>query len=286
MPLEGLRAQLVMLRRGLVIMGLLHGGQPVAAWDLSSCDYKNDTARVLGAEAPCAPPARCFAPAALTPVHNATLRVVNAGLGTTGTTWAHDVACSQGLPACHYSMCCHVAPAARAANAAAVAWYAKLRGARGATYAEGVALLRRVAASGVVALSDSPYAYALPELLALVPGLRVVQTLRDPDAWVARRRAKHPRETICAAAAVTAFKLESHFEVLRCLDAAGAANVTRQDREALPAYAAKMAAHEARVLRLAPDAVRACVWADNATGAEQAAGLRAVFRGVRGNPTG
>ena len=262
----------------------------------SPCAYASSIDAVLGASTPCRPPASCFAAALLAPVPNATLRVVNVGLGTTATHLTHDAACAAQIAACHWDACCHVSKDAQAAQDGILTWYKSLqrrinffheRGPAESAplHAEGLRLLAAVVSSGVVAVSDTPFSFLLPELLALAPRLEVVETLRNPDEWAARRRKEHPRELICAEEAVVKHSLESHFELLRCIEAGGVGAIRRQDHEAdrrgLPAYAAKMAAHEARTARLAPARVSVCAF-DNATGANPRATLRAVYLRARG----
>ena len=176
----------------------------------------------------------------------ASLRVLDAGLGAAAARWAHDVSCAQGVASCAANDargpssrgCCHAPPEARAAHAALLAWYADLERragsgaeANGSTWASaydrGVSLLAAAAASGLVAAAGAPYTHFLPELLALVPDLRVAQTLGPAEEWASRHAA--PRRdgargesVACAEDVVRRFGLASYFD-LRCLAADRAA---------------------------------------------------------------
>ncbi|KAH8087595.1 glycosyltransferase [Aureococcus anophagefferens] len=193
---------------------------------------------------------RAARPPELVPARNASpgasLRVLDAGLGAAAARWAHDVLCAQGVASCAANDargpssrgCCHAPPEARAAHAALLAWYADLERragsgaeANGSTWASaydrGVSLLAAAAASGLVAAAGAPYTHFLPELLALVPDLRVAQTLGPAEEWASRHAA--PRRdgargesVACAEDVVRRFGLASYFD-LRCLAADRAA---------------------------------------------------------------
>ena len=160
-----------------------------------------------------------------------TVRVVNAGLGTTATQAVHEIACSLGMASCRFQLCCHAPPAAVEAHQRLVRWYEERLGRRGAED-EARALLAPVLTSGLEVLVDVPYAILVPELLAsLGDEVVVVNTVaRDAEEWAARRAAKQGADPVCTC--------PPYYALLSCgalLETEGAA----QARRALaPRYAA------------------------------------------------
>lgn len=134
-------------------------------------------------------------------LENATLKVVNAGLGKTGTHAFHQEMCAAGLKSVHWNLVCNGVPhAAVEANLRILRLYTVLKkcaageyerthdSCNAQTYVEKMRRdLTELLSSGVEALSDSPYTDYVPFMLQLVPRLRVVQTLRDPEDYAQRR---------------------------------------------------------------------------------------------------
>ena len=65
-------------------------------------------------------------------------------------------------------------------------------------------------------LSDYPWSNFLPEILALVPDVKVLQTLRDPVDW-ARRRLQHHNPKICHVDLHRSEKTRHPFDIIGCL---------------------------------------------------------------------
>lgn len=163
----------------------------------------------------------------LKPVEGATLRVINAGMGTTATRGLHEAMCEQGVPSVHWGRACHVHPEARTKVNKVLTIYKEFMKCANLEYdrqdprcsietVKGTLLpaLRDVVTSGVVSVSDAPYADLLPTMLALVPGLKVGQTLRDRDVWADRRLRFHGLDVVCKSR--KARGAASYFDSLGC----------------------------------------------------------------------
>lgn len=153
-----------------------------------------------------------------------TLRLVNAGLGTTATHGIHRALCRSGISSVHWDDHCHLDGDALKKHRDVINVYEQVKSCANRTLERmdprcSVRRARRrmrealvaFASSGVAAASDSPYTDLLPELLALRPDLKVVQTLRDSGDWVDRRLAEHGEDTLCKTG-------EGSFTFLECID--------------------------------------------------------------------
>lgn len=65
-------------------------------------------------------------------------------------------------------------------------------------------------------LSDYPWSNFLPEILALVPDVKVLQTLRDPVEW-AKRRLQHHNPKICHVDLHGSPLIRHPFDIIGCL---------------------------------------------------------------------
>lgn len=222
-----------------------------------------------------------------TAVPNASLRLVTAGVGTTGTHAIFYSLCDNGVPVVHYHRQCNVDKEAFALHQEIKDMYIQLkqcvkgmkpRRSDECNTAAFEALFKeklvKLASSGIVALLDAPYTDVLPELLALAPQLMVLQTLRDSETWAQERIADHGGDTICRPEA--AARSASFFSTVECISGtrflADALDVQQDTmeadaklkgkEEAVEIMAAKFAAHNSYVASIVPPKQlrQFCIW--------------------------
>ena len=159
-------------------------------------------------------------------VPNATIRIINVGLGTTATHAVHEMACALGMASCHWALCCNAPATAVAAHQRMRKFETRLMRcarndrnsaaecAREAIEREVRDALACVLESGLHMISDVPYTGLVPELIASL-GARVesgdvllLNTVRDPTTWAARRAEMHGKNVVCACA--------PHYALLSC----------------------------------------------------------------------
>jgi Sulfotransferase domain len=172
----------------------------------------------------------------------ATLKVVNCGAGTTGTTTVHNVLCDMGLHAIHYLSECNrnissntpptpgrevdVNPLIDFHNS--LLCCISLESARNNSHCGITTLLRqldasiRVSISVYEAISDTPVHYILPILTKLIPDLQIIITVRDPGQWSRSRSHKHGHSTIiCRPEIMKQQRAVRHiFDIIPCLQSA------------------------------------------------------------------
>jgi len=136
-----------------------------------------------------------------------TLRVINAGPGTTGTRSIHGMGCAAGYKQVHYDRICNLDGEQKAATDHLLRMHVKMREcSRHAADGGGVQktpecltatvldefreALIRAATSGVEVIADNPYNNFLPQWLEINPDLKVMMSLRNPEDW-AVSRVKH-----------------------------------------------------------------------------------------------
>eukprot|EP00927_Polykrikos_kofoidii_P074917 TRINITY_DN70973_c0_g1_i1.p1 TRINITY_DN70973_c0_g1~~TRINITY_DN70973_c0_g1_i1.p1 ORF type:complete len:422 (-),score=44.68 TRINITY_DN70973_c0_g1_i1:110-1375(-) len=161
------------------------------------------------------------------PTVGATVKLVNAGLGSSGTSAFFLVLCDNGVPSVHWFKSCHISDAALAIHSRIVDRHKDMRDCAhgllgredprcsvGQHLAEIKADLQALVVSGVVALVDTPYTDLLPELMSLLPDVKIVQTLRDSVAWAGRRLRGHGIDVLCKPPASE--QLSSYYNILEC----------------------------------------------------------------------
>lgn len=214
------------------------------------------------------------------PAPDVTLRLINAGLGTTATHAIHQALCRSGISSVHWDDHCHLEGDALQRHRDVIAVYEQVKSCANRTLErmDPRCSVRRVrhqlrkalvafASSGVAAASDSPYTDLIPELLAMKPGMKVVQTLRDAGDWADQRLRDHGEDTQCKTGI-------GSFTLLECVDDhewLGDALVTQ--RELLPGFggdasqqlSASFAIHNQRIAGMVPSEQlwQMCAWDDS-----------------------
>lgn len=156
------------------------------------------------------------------PTPQVTLRLFNAGFGTTGTrTVFQDSLKQQQLSGCHWKdcypdyfnalwphflrlyECIEGIQPPESRNCSSTVWMQELR-----------QMLIEIASSGMHVLSDTPVQYLFTELRTLAPHAQVQHTLRNPHFWAVKRIAEHFRgDFICRPET----KSHNPFHILRCI---------------------------------------------------------------------
>lgn len=143
-------------------------------------------------------------PASRFVIHAETLRVVNFGAGTTGTTTLYNIMCnSYAVPSLHFRRICH-----STASNPLMHWYTHV--VRCASSVTPIAVcqsghllsrlqlaLQRVATT-MTFVTDSPIDGIFTELLAASPQAAILNSCRDPATWAQRRMYGHSNAIICA----------------------------------------------------------------------------------------
>jgi hypothetical protein len=140
-----------------------------------------------------------------------------------------------------------------------------------------MALLKELISKGVNALSDDPFVNFFPEILSLVPDVKVLHTLRPPLEWSRRRVEEHGESTtdfICASQ--RADNITSFFNMMECIGGSKYVGqymrtpreVIEEDAEvvgidkAYENFAAKFVAHNMYVKKFTPNGnyYPLCAW--------------------------
>ncbi|KAJ8607549.1 hypothetical protein CTAYLR_009492 [Chrysophaeum taylorii] len=157
------------------------------------------------------------------------VRVVGAGLASTGSETIHDLVCEAGLGSIHMTKHCRVTQSAWLAHEKLLNVYLE-QIVSCATPTIGVScdaveiakrlrpLLRDVLVSGVVAIGDAPYSYLVDELAMALPGATFVRTNREPLEWalVKQKRFKG-RDVICKPSNLEAKQAPTYLDLMGCL---------------------------------------------------------------------
>jgi len=163
------------------------------------------------------------------PVKDATLQVVNAGMGTTATRALHNEVCALGIPSLHYAKHCWVDSKTLQLQANVIRLYENMKNCAAYTYPrtdkrckthphveEMVGNLTEIVRSGVKLVSDVPYTLLIPILTELVPRLKVIQTLREPTSWAHKRVEHNPEDVICKHS-ISNTAAKSYFDMIGCM---------------------------------------------------------------------
>mmetsp|Transcript_20332 Transcript_20332/g.65501 ORF Transcript_20332/g.65501 Transcript_20332/m.65501 type:complete len:295 (-) Transcript_20332:237-1121(-) len=201
-----------------------------------------------------------------------TVKVLNAGFGTTGTRDLHWMVAARNVSAIH-NVVAHSPQGKRhsmemvrlstAFQAAHEALQACSGDCGGDEALKVRSALRDVLASGAVYLSDSPYSEYVAEIVTAIPSIKVVQTLRDPLDWASRRTEFLGHVNLCRRDTVVQGKAPSYFDWLACAEDRPLDHITFPIGPADQlTVAAAVAAHHDYVRRLAGErlALDICVW--------------------------
>jgi len=156
------------------------------------------------------------------------LRVLNAGLGTTATHFTHTLFCDLGMRAVHHEQSCNLPMGSQQRVLSVFRRYNRLRDCIASPhhcsnvmqwkqqFARDVLWLISRHGGGVEALSDVPYANIFRELLVLIPTLQVLHTVREPFEWATQRLTEHEGvDVVCRTPFVA-----TAYSIGECLDSA------------------------------------------------------------------
>jgi hypothetical protein len=175
-----------------------------------------------------------------------TVKIVNAGMGTTGTHNTHYCAAARNLSTLHWiEQAAHNSSQIRASlmkhhelyltlyrcvmdyQINPELWREEHLRADKPSYLcitdiwkeKYIEALIEILTSGVVALHDVPYTNFMPQILALAPNITVVHTLRNPIVWAVRRLKTHfDGSIICARDIMTRKNISSYFNLFECME--------------------------------------------------------------------
>jgi hypothetical protein len=222
-------------------------------------------------------------------INNATLKLLNAGFGTTGTTAVHEMIWKDGMATLHWQNFhsnLRGSEKNRVHNLQKGLWeiifkmsdcreaYRKNTDKGRSSDCETekfarvlMAVLKELISNGVSTLSDTPFVKLFPEILSLLPDVKVFHTLRPPLEWSRRRIEQHGKSTtdfICASQ--RADNITSFFNMMECIEGSKYVGqymrtpleVIEEDAEvvgtdkAYENFAAKFVAHNMYVKKFTP----------------------------------
>lgn len=208
-----------------------------------------------------------------------TVKVFNAGFGTTGTRFIHEAVARHDVPAIHNTYVHgpkHLQHVTDTFDKVQKTFIMCMKGnwtdcdEKNTLILRVRTALRDVLTSGAVFLSDYPYTDYIAEILTAIPDLIIIQTRRDPLDWAFRRTEFMSRVVICNENTIKFHRgTPSYFDWLSCAESSSW-GVTTIPFPIDPAdqliLAAAYAAHQDYVTHLAGDRLKLniCVWDDDA----------------------